>query len=90
MQKVKIPKGLRTKQVSSIPKGYIGMNYHAANSHHLPFPYPKKTILVLRKMGKRTRKRTIRHEKVEYALMEKGKTYKKAHKTALKMEEPKT
>lgn len=84
--RIRVGKGFRVRLVKRIPKGYVGMNYYAARSLRIPFPYPKKTILVRRDLGKRARERTILHEKVEYELMKRGLSYRKAHKIALKAE----
>lgn len=75
-----------------IPQGFIGMNVHAARSHHIPYPHPKKTVTVLNSLKGKSRKQTIKHEKIEYTLMKpkkkgkRGMSYKKAHKIALKLE----
>jgi hypothetical protein len=78
---------VKIKKVAFIPEGYIGMNYMAFKSHHLgKYPYSKHTIEVLNTLHGGRLRRTIRHEKVELALMEKGMSYHKAHKIALREE----
>lgn len=70
----------------SLKGGFIGMNYEAAKSHGLPWPYPRGDIVIRRGLRKGTRRRTIKHEDVELRLMRRGKQYRTAHKIALQKE----
>lgn len=71
----------KIKYVDYIPQKFIGMNYYASEEMHIysPYPYPKRTILILKGMGRAQTKRTITHEKHEYILMSKGLKYHAAH-----------
>lgn len=78
----------KIKQVAKkIKGGYIGMNYYAAKSHHIPYKHKKKEILVYSHLGKKTKLDTIHHEEIEsYLMKNKHMRYHKAHKIALRNE----
>lgn len=72
-----------------IPKGFIGMNYKASKSLHIPFhhKHPEHTIEVKKSLPKKVRLHTIRHEEAEsYFERVKHYSYEKAHRLALKYE----
>lgn len=73
-------------RVKEIPQGYIGMNYYAARTHKIPFPYSRNVILVKEGLTEAQRRQTIQHERVEINLMRRGRRYRTAHKEALKRE----
>jgi len=78
----------KIKYVNYLPDGFIGMNYYAAKEHGYIFRYPKRTILILRRLPTEIRLTTINHEIEEIMMMKyKHHKYKKAHKIALEMEE---
>jgi hypothetical protein len=68
-----------------IDKDYVGMNFEAAHEKGLPFHHRhKRTLEIDRKQSHRQRCITIRHEEIEYTLMNKYHfPYKHAHKIAL-------
>lgn len=77
---------IKVKRVKKIKFGYIGMNAPAAHAHHIPYHNGRRTIEVLKSLHGGRLKRTIKHERVELELMNKGMSYHKAHKIALKEE----
>ena len=67
--------------------GFVGMNSECAKLKGIPWEYNANTILVWKGMKGKARQHTIRHEKVELALMRlHGWSYQKAHKRALQLE----
>lgn len=69
-----------------IGNGFIGMNSIAAKELGIPFNYPRNTILIYKPMPKNKKKRTIRHEKIEFSLMRKGMKYVEAHSISNRLE----
>lgn len=66
-------------------KDYIGMNGHAARA--MGYPMPLKCIEVLRSLPVLEKYHVLRHELIEWRLMDKGKYhYWQAHKAALRRE----
>ena len=82
--------GLKVKSVTSKKLyDYAGMNPDASKVMHFS-NRKKKEILIDRTLPLHKRLRNLRHELIEYNLMEKGKNYFPAHKIALKNETKKT
>jgi hypothetical protein len=67
--------------------GYIGMNKQSAIAKNIPFKHPEHTIEVFKKVPKKVRVHTIRHEQAENYLMRNlHYKYPFAHSLALKFE----
>lgn len=70
-------------------KGFYGMNPEAAKHFHLKH-YPKDTIEIDERCGKKMREEILRHELIEYDLMKhKHMSYHEADKVALEFEKKK-
>jgi hypothetical protein len=70
-------------------KDYAGMNYHAGKVLGFIPKLKKNEILIDKKLSKKDKQKTIRHEIIEDKLIKKGMGYFKAHKIALKYENKK-
>jgi len=83
-----LPNGFKVKIVSKkIRGGFVGMNSECADIKGIPWKYNANTILVWNGMKGKARQHTIKHEKVELALMRlHAWSYQKAHKRALQLE----
>mgnify|MGYP006270097889 CR=1 FL=1 len=80
--------GFKVKTVSKkIHGGFVGMNSECAITKGIPWEYNANTILVWKGMKGKARLHTIKHEKIELALMRlHAWSYQKAHKRALQLE----
>ena len=69
----------------SVLRDSDGMNYQAARAMGFKgYPMKRNTILVDKRFGPKRMRETVLHEKLEAALMAKGKGYWDAHRYALK------
>jgi hypothetical protein len=81
MRKVKVYLKPKSKMTDKKGRQWLGMNPEAAK----PNKFRKiKHIEVSKAQSKKLQARTARHEYIEEQLMKHGKTYKQAHKVALK------
>ena len=71
---------------SSQMGNYIGMNFYAARELGFPFPYSPNVIALVEGLEGKKASDTLRHEKIEIALMKKGYKYKEAHQVAKTLE----
>jgi hypothetical protein len=64
-----------------IGQGFIGMNYYAAKELKVPFHHKHRGVVeIYKKMSPTERRKTIKHEEIEYTMMEKKHLkYKPAH-----------
>ncbi|VVB51590.1 Uncharacterised protein [uncultured archaeon] len=73
------------------PEEFTGMNYGAANDpffkvndRPIPYPFPKKSVVVRRDLDEEEGPKTIQHEFLESQYFDKGYTYLPAHACVLK------
>jgi hypothetical protein len=64
-----------------IPGGYIGMNAKAASELRVPFHHKHESVVeIYKKLSPSERRKTIKHEEIEYTLMKRKKLkYLPAH-----------
>lgn len=75
----------RVIYVPTLPKEavpYGGLNYPEAKREGIPWPYPKRAIIVQKGLSKRKRREAIAHETAESRLLRRGMTHRKAAKIA--------
>jgi hypothetical protein len=65
---------------------YQGMNYYANRELRTGYDMNKNDILLDKKLSRKDKITTLRHELIERRLMSKGWKYKKADKIALRYE----
>lgn len=74
----------RTILIDRRPKGHFsGMNWYAARSLRVPFPYGRNDIIIVGSLPKADRERVMMHERIESAYMKQGVSYRVAHAQTL-------